>query len=246
MVFIFFAARVHFFLFTSPFTALLVLCLFYKQFKEGSASSVNKLGINWLFVALGLLLLNVGYNDTLIRSFYTALVCSFVQGPVRRTMEDGFHGIASIFQGSRKLSTEYYKPAEKSIQKFVSFMYLQWSQRTVMLIIYDYAHYLIAFFMAKKCFITRRLSKVLSSLLDSTTPKIFKWELLSFFFKGSIILMVVVTVKVGVKLSIRTLKSLSCLHVSVSKTRLQSHWQFGLLERVDRDCEMYCSIREQN
>lgn len=68
-------------------------------------------------------------------------------------MEDDFHGIASIFQGSRKLSTEYYKQkvmtAEKNIQKFISFMYLQWSQRTVMLIIYDYAHYLIAFFKVK-------------------------------------------------------------------------------------------------
>lgn len=120
----------------------------------------------------------------------------------------------------------------------------RWKEHTKIYIFYVspmvskdcYAHYLWlcslfnSFFYGQKCFITRRLSKVLSSLLDSTTPKIFKWELLSFFFKGSIILMVVVTVKVGVKLSIRTLKSFvmpSCFCIKNQATKSLAVWITG-------------------
>lgn len=83
------------------------MTLFLHTIQMGFCISVNKLSINWLFVTRRLLLLNVGYNNTLIRRFYSALMCGFVQGPVRRRMEGGFYSVGSIFQGSKKYSTEY-------------------------------------------------------------------------------------------------------------------------------------------
>lgn len=92
--------------------------------------------------------------------------------------------------------------AKKSIQRFIPFIYLQQSQGTY------YAHYWNSFVYDRQDCIIRRLSKVLSSLLNNATLTIFKWGLLSDFFKDSMTLMNGdCHSKIGIKLSKITLKS---------------------------------------